>query len=231
MQKIWSTRFQEGFEKAFHEMKEDYQRTPFIYMNKWDVVSDLYSRLKGLSKNVPIETGRFTMGKDGRWRQKKTETGSVVTSPLHLQIGSSKDEKAKADLCFIDLSTLQIAVTARFSKKKPTSLASWRFETGLGISVVMNTDVQYSKRKNMQTGRTSKTEGLKELEKEALRVMTDLKEWDRSILLFLDHHGIYTKLELESAFSRKLNPYTQKMYYLSPKSGFFITGRRKGEEQ
>jgi hypothetical protein len=93
--------------------------------------------------------------------------------------------------------------------------------------VVKNSEVQYAKRRNTQTGRFSKTENLKELERQLLKEISDLKEWDKSILLMVDDHGLFTKNDLENTFAKKLNPYTMKFYYLSPKSGFFITGHRK----
>jgi len=228
MDKIWSTLYQEGFERAFQEMKIDYHRTPLTYLTKEDVVASLYLRMRTLNKAREVTTGRYTIAKDGRWRAKKVEVRQVHMSPLHVMVGKDMDEKPRADLCFMDLSTMQVSVTARYSKKRPTSLAGWRFETGLGISVVMNTSVQYAKRVNTRTGRASKTEGLKELEKEITRVISDLMGFERSILLFMDHNSLFTKTELEVSFSKRLDPYTMRMYYLTPRSGFHITGRRTG---
>ncbi|MBN1390012.1 MAG: hypothetical protein JXA22_05160 [Candidatus Thermoplasmatota archaeon] len=227
MKRSWSSRFVESFDSAFHELKVEYQEAPFRFLTKWDIVSDLHSKLKVLSDLEEVETGRFTIGKDGRWRQKSYRTDPISTSPIHLGIGFVKDEKMKADISYIDLRSMQFAVTARFGKKRPTSMASWRFSSGAGISVLLNMDVQYAKRKNSQTGRFSKTDGLKELEKEAIKELFNLRMWDRSILLLVDNHGLYTKNDLETSFSRRLKPYTMKMYYLSPKSGFFITGKRR----
>ncbi|MGA1794082.1 MAG: hypothetical protein ACMUHM_09030 [Thermoplasmatota archaeon] len=231
MHKSWSSPFVETFDSAFHQLKVEYQEAPFRFLTKWDIVSDLFCKLKDLTELADVETGRFTMGKDGRWRQKKARTGSISTSPMHLGVGFEKDEKAKADICFIDLHTMQFAVTARFSKKRPTSVSSWRFSSGAGISVTHNQDVQYAKRKNNQTGRFSKTDGLKNIERDVLKELSNLRMWDKSILLLVDNHGLYTKHDLESSFSKKLKPYTMKMYYLSPKSGFFITGKRKEREE
>ena len=231
MQKSWSSPIVESFEKAFHDLKVEYQEAPFRYMTKWDIVADIFCRLRSLSELNDVETGRFTIGKDGRWRQKKVKTGKIVTSPLHLEIGFEKGEKSKADISYVDLPTMQFAVTARFGKKRPTSVASWRFSSGAGITVIHNQDVQYAKRKNNQTGRFSKTDGLKILEKEVFKELGNLRLWDKSILLLVDNHGLYTRHELEASFSKKLRPYTMKMYYLSPKSGFFITGKRKEREE
>jgi len=230
MQKIWSSSFIEGFERAFQDIKADYQRAPFMYMSKWDVVGDVLARIRHVSKLQDVDTGRFTIGKDGRWRQKDVDTGKVKTYAVHSGIGFEMGEKARCDICFIDMTTMQFALTARYSKRKPTSIASWRFDSGAGISVVYNADVQYSKRKNKTTGRFAKTEGLKLLEKEVLKEIADLKAWDKSILLFVDNHGLYTKGELEEAFSKRLDPYTMRMYYLSPRSGFFITGKRQDRD-
>jgi hypothetical protein len=231
MQKSWSSPIVENFEKAFHELKLEYQEAPFRYLTKWDIVAEIYSKIRTLSELNNVETGRFTIGRDGRWRQKKVRTGSIVTSPLHLKIGFEKGEKPKADISYVDIPSMQFAVTARFSKKKPTSVSSWRFSSGAGITVIHNQDVQYAKRKNNQTGRFSKTDGLKNLEKEVFRELGNLRSWDKSILLLVDNHGLYTRHELEASFSKKLRPYTMKMYYLSPKSGFFITGKRKEREE
>jgi hypothetical protein len=143
-------------------------------------------------------------------------------------LGFEKGDKPRADLCFIDLQSMQFAVTARYSRKKPSSLRSWRFSSGAAVSVIKNSDVQYARRKNTQTGRFSKTEGMKELERETLKEISNLQSWDKSILLLVDDHSLFTNNELEDTFSRKLNPYTMKMYYLCPKSGFYITGKRKG---
>jgi len=230
MQKSWSSPFVENFDLAFHELKSEYQEAPFRYFTKWDIVSDLYSRMKCLAELTEVETGRFTIGKDGRWRQKKARTENIRTTPLHLGLGFEKGERPRADISFVDLSSMQFAVTSRFSSKRPTSVASWRFSSGAGLSVLLNTDIQYARRKNNQTGRYSKTDGLKNLEKEVVRELSNLRNWDKSVLLLVDNHGLYTKTELEVSFSRKLKPYTMKMYYLSPKSGFFITGRRKERE-
>ncbi|MGA1872121.1 MAG: hypothetical protein ACMUHY_00480 [Thermoplasmatota archaeon] len=231
MQKSWSSPFVECFEKAFHVLKGEYQKAPFRYLTKWDIVSELYCKLRVLTEISEVETGRFTMGKDGRWRQKKAKTGTISTSPMHLGLGFEKYEKAKADISFVDLNSMQFAVTARFGKKRPTSVASWRFNSGAGISVIHNQDVQYAKRKNNQTGRFSKTDGLKNLERDVLKELSNLKLWDKSILLIVDNHGLYTRNDLEASFSKKLKPYTMKMYYLSPKSGFFITGKRREREE
>ncbi|MGA1866420.1 MAG: hypothetical protein ACMUFK_03005 [Thermoplasmatota archaeon] len=227
MRRSWSSTFLESFDRAFHEIKAEYQEAPFRYLSKWDIVSDIHSKLTDLSDLKEVETGRFTIGKDGRWRQKRSRTENITTSPIHLGIGFEKDERQKADISFIDLGSMQFAVTARFGKKRPTSAASWRFSSGAGISVLLNQDVQYAKRKNTKTGRFSKTEGLKELEKEVLKELTNLKMWDKSILLVVDNHCLYTRNDLEAAFSKRLKPYTMKLYYLSPRSGFSITGKRE----
>ncbi|MGA1848143.1 MAG: hypothetical protein ACMUHB_02275 [Thermoplasmatota archaeon] len=230
MQKSWSSPFVENFDSAFHDLKTEYQEAPFRYFTKWDIVSDLYCSMRSLAELTEVETGRFTIGKDGRWRQKKARTGTIQTTPLHLGMGFERGERSRADISFVDLSSMQFAVTARFSRKRPTSVASWRFSSGAGVSVLLNSDIQYAKRKNNQTGRYSKTDGLKNLEKEVLKEIANLRNWDKSILLLVDNHGLYTKTELEASFSKKLRPYTMKMYYLSPRSGFFITGRRKDRE-
>lgn len=230
MQKSWSSPFVESFDKAFHELKEEYQEAPFKYLTKGDILVDVYAKMKHLSENREVESGRFTIGKDGRWRQKKAKTSNIVTTPLHVNIGLQQGDRPKADVTYIDLTSMQFAVTARFGKKRPTSVASWRFSSGAGLTIVFNSDVQYSKRKNNQTGRFSKTDGLKLLEKEILREISNLSEWDKSVLLLVDNHSLYTKNELEASFSKRLSPYTMKMYYLSPKSGFFITGKRKERE-
>jgi len=230
MKRSWSTPFVQSFEKAFSGMKVEYQKHPFTYFNKWDIVADIYSRMTNLMRPREVETGRYTIGKDGRWRQKRYKTDRVWTTPLHVLSGFESGERARADICFMDLETVQFAMTARFSKKNPTSLSSWRFSSGAGIAVIKNSEVQYARRKNSQTGRFSKTENLKELERELLKDITDLKEWDKSILLLVDDHGLYTKNEIEATFSKRLNPYTMKFYYLSPKSGFFITGHRKQKD-
>ncbi|MBN1539239.1 MAG: hypothetical protein JW939_03770 [Candidatus Thermoplasmatota archaeon] len=227
MRRSWSSTFLESFDHVFHDIKVEYQEAPFRYLSKWDIVSDLHSKLGDLSHLEEVETGRFTIGKDGRWRQKRSRTDTISTTPLHLGIGFEKDERQKADISFIDLRSMQFAVTARFGKKRPTSAASWRFSSGAGISVLLNLDVQYAKRKNTQTGRFSKTDGLKELEKEVLKELANLRMWDKSILLLVDNHSLYTRNDLEAAFSKKLKPYTMKMYYLSPRSGFFISGKRE----
>lgn len=231
MRRSWSTPFVEGFEDAFSGLKKDYQKEPFTYLNKWDVVSDLYSRMKDKFKPRKVETGRYTIGKDGRWRQKRFTTDSIMTSPLHLAMGFEMGDRARADLCYIDLSSMQFAVTARFSKKKPTSVSSWRFTSGGAVSVVKNSDVQYARRKNNATGRYARTEGMKELEKRILKEIVDLGDWDKTVLLLVDDHGLYTKHELENTFSKKLKPYTMKFYYLSPKAGFFITGKRRSGKE
>lgn len=230
MQRSWATPFVEAFDYAFHMIKESYQEDPFQYLSKWDIVADIYSNMKSLSSVKDVETGRYTIGKDGRWRHKRYKTGSLRSSPLHMMLGFDINDKPRSDICYIDLETMQFAVTARFGKKKPTSLASWRFRSGAGITVIYNSEIQYAKRKNTQTGRFSKTEGLKELEKDMLKEVSNLKCWDKSVLLFVDNHGLYTKSELEASFSKKLRPYTMKLYYLTPKSGFFITGKRKERE-
>ncbi len=230
MQRSWATPFVEAFDFAFHELKTSYQNDPFCYLTKWDIVADVYSNMKGLSDIESVETGRFTIGKDGRWRQKKERTGDIRTSPLHLMLGFDISDKPRADICYIDLESMQFAVTARFGKKNPTSLSSWRFSSGAGITVIYNSEIQYAKRRNTQTGRYSKTEGLKELEREILKEVSNLKSWNKSVLLFVDNNGLYTRTELEASFSRKLKPYTMKLYYLTPKSGFFITGNRKQQE-
>ncbi len=201
------------------------------YLTKEDVVAALYMRMRALNKAREVSTGRYTIAKDGRWRAKKGEVRQVMMSPLHVMVGKEMEDRARADLCLMDLSTMQVSVTARYSKKRPTSLASWRFETGLGISVVMNSSVQYAKRVNTRTWRASKTEGLKELEREISRVISDLKGFDRSILLFMDHNSLFTKNELEASFSKRLDPYTMRMFYLTPRSGFHITGTRKGSSE
>jgi hypothetical protein len=230
MRRSWATPFVESFEKAFSEIKNDYQNDPFIYLNKWDVVSDLYSRMKDLFEVMEVETGRFTIGKDGRWRSKRYRTGRISTTPIHTAIGMEKGDKAKADICYIDLESMQFAVTARFSKKKPTSISSWRFSSGAAVSVVKNSEVQYAKRKNNATGRFAKTDGMKELEREILREIQNLGLWDKSVLLLVDDHSLFTKNELEATFSKKLNPYTMKLFYLSPKSGYYIAGKRRSGE-
>lgn len=227
MKRSWSTPFVDTFDEAFQSMKVDYQKSPYMFLDRMDVVADLYHRMRSLFEPVKVETGRYTIGRDGRWRQKGIETDDIQTTPLHVSLGFEKGDKPRADLCFIDLDTMQFAVTARFSNKNPGSIRSWRFSSGAAVSVVKNANVQYAKRRNTQTGRMSKTEGMKELEREILRELSNLQEWDKSILLLVDDHGLFTKNDLESTFSRKLNPYTMKMYYLTPRSGFFITGKRK----
>lgn len=231
MKQAWATPFVEGFEDAFTGLKKDYQKAPFIYLNKWDVVSDLYSRMKGKFEAKDVETGRYTIGKDGRWRQKKFRTTKIKTSPLHLAMGFEMSDRPRADICYIDLSSMQFAVTARFSKKKPTSVSSWRFSSGGAVSVVKNSDVQYARRRNKSTGRYSRTEGMKELERMILKEINGLGDWDKTVLLLVDDHGLYTKHELENTFSKKLKPYTMKFYYLSPKAGFFITGKRRSGKE
>lgn len=231
MKRSWSTPFVDTFDEAFHGMKSDYQRSPYIFLDRMDVVADLYHRMRSLFMIQNVETGRYTIGKDGRWRQKGIETGDIETTPIHVSLGFEKGDKSRADLCFIDLNSMQFAVTARFSKKNPGSIRSWRFSSGAAVSIVKNSEVQYSKRRNTQTGRLSKTEGMKELEKEILREISNLQTWEKSILLIVDDHGLFTKNELEYTFSRKLNPYTMKIYYLSPRSGFFISGKRKAKEE
>ncbi|HHD16468.1 MAG TPA: hypothetical protein ENK47_07140 [Euryarchaeota archaeon] len=230
MQRSWAAPFVETFENAFAGMKVDYQTNPFIFLNKWDVVSDLYSRMRAIDEAREVKTARYTIGRDGRWREKRFSIDPISTKPLHISMGFDRGERGRADICYIDLSTMQVAVTARYSKKRPASIASWRFSSGAGISVVMNTEVQYARRRNTTTGRFSKTEGMREIEREINREITDLKSWDKSILLFVDNHGLFTRNELDETFSRKLNPYTMKLYYLSPKSGFFITGKRKQKD-
>jgi hypothetical protein len=227
MQRSWATPFVEAFDHAFHEIKEVYQRDPFYFLSKWDLVAEVYSYMKKFPEVQEAETARFTMGKDGRWRHKKFKVENIRTTPLHLMLGFDDSEKPRSDICYIDMDTAQFAVTARYSRKSPTSLAGWRFKSGAGITVFYNSEIQYAKRKNTQTGRYSKTEGLKEMEKEMLREISNLKTWDKSILFFVDNHGLYTKNELESSFSKRLRPYTMKLYYLTPKSGFYITGSRK----
>ena len=230
MQQSWATPFVESFDSAFHGLKDSYQSSPFCYLTKWDIVADLYSRMRGLTDIREVKTGRFTIGRDGRWRQKKVNTSNIRSTPLHLMLGFEIGDKPRSDIGYIDLESMQFDVTARFGKKRPTSLASWRFSSGAGVTVVYNSDIQYAKRKNTQTGRYSKTDGLKELEREILKEITNLTSWDKSVLLFVDNHGLYTRTELEASFSRKLKPYTMKLYYLTPKSGFFITGKRKERE-
>ncbi|MEA3558982.1 MAG: hypothetical protein U9R75_06990 [Candidatus Thermoplasmatota archaeon] len=230
MQRSWATPFVESFDSAFHGLKDSYQTSPFCYLTKWDIVADLYARMRAIAEIREVETGRFTIGKDGRWRQKKVRTSRISSSPLHIMLGFEIGDKPKSDIGYIDLDSMQFAVTARFGKKRPTSLASWRFGSGAGVTVVYNSEVQYARRKNSQTGRYSKTDGLKEVERDIIREITNLKAWDKSVLLFVDNHGMYTRAELEASFSRKLKPYTMKLYYLTPKSGFFITGKRKEKE-
>jgi hypothetical protein len=226
MERIWSTQYQEAFEKAFREMKRDYHKAPFIYLTREDVIADLYMRLRSLNRPQEVCSNRFTIAKDGRWRAKKGTVPPVLMTPVHLMVGKDMYERGKVDLCMLDLTTMQAAVTSRYSTRRPTSLASWRFETGLGVSIVLNSSVQYTKRMSTGTGRASKTEGMKGLERDLSRVISDLKTFERSILLFVDHNALFTKNELEEAFSRRLDPYTQRLFYLSPRSGLHITGRR-----
>lgn len=230
MTRSWSTPFVESFEEAFSGMKVDYQSNPFIYLNKWDVVADLYSRMKEPFEPMEVQTGRYTVGRDGRWRQKRIEVDQAHTTPLHMSLGFDRSDRPRADICYIDTDSMQVSVTARFSAKNPTALSSWRFGSGAGISVFRNTEIQYAKRRNTQTGRYSKTENLKEMERDLLKNIADLKQWDKSILLLVDDHGLYTKNELEATFSKKLDPYTMKFYYLSPRSGYYITGHRRTRE-
>ncbi len=230
MHRSWSTPFVESFEKAFSRVKVDYQKTPFIYLNKWDIVADLYSRMKDLFEIHEVETGRYTIGKDGRWREKRFKSEQISTTPIHTNLGLEKGDKARADISYIDLSSMQFAVTSRFSKKRSTSISSWRFTSGAAISVIKNSEVQYAKRKNNLTGRFSKTYGMKDLEREIMKEIGNLGSWNKSILLLVDDHGLFTKNELEDTFSKKLKPYIMKLYYLSPRSGFFITGKRKVKE-
>jgi hypothetical protein len=231
MKRSWSTPFVDSFDQAFHEMKVDYQRSPQIFLDRMDVVSDLYHRLRSLFELKKVETARYTIGKDGRWRQRSVEKEWIETTPIHVSLGKEKGDKTRADICFIDLDSMQFAVTARYSGKNPSSVKSWRFISGGAVSVVRNSEVQYSKRRNTQTGRFSKTEGMKELEREVIRELANLQSWDKAILLIVDDHCLFTRNELENTFSKKLSPYTMKLYYLSPKSGFFISGKRKGSDQ
>ena len=230
MKKSWSSPFLEGVEKAFLDLRESYQENPLKYMNKWDVIADLHQRLSHLSRLDHVETGRFTIGTDGRWREKKEEVPNLLTTPLHLRLGMNREDRSKADICYVDLSKMQVAATARYSGKRPTSLAAWRISSGVGLSVIYNDFVQYPKRRNSKTGRSSKTEGLKVLENDILNELMKLRLWDKSVLVLVDNHSLYTRTELEATFSRRLDPYTMRMYYLTPKVGYHIAGKRQSKD-
>ncbi len=231
MRRSWSWPFFTSFDRAFLNLKRDFQSDPFRYLTKWDIVCQIYRDISGEACLVPVETGRYTFGKDGRWRSRKEEEKPLRTCPVHVMLGREMGDRPRADICFIDLDTMQIGTTIRYRSRRPTSISSWRFGSGVGLSVIHNMDVQYSRRMNKRTGRSSKTEGFKELESTVISEIGTLKEWDKAILLIVDNHSLYTKVELEESFSKRLNPYTIRIFYITPRSGFHITGKRKPREQ
>jgi len=231
MRRSWSWPFFDRFDRAFKNLKRDFQSDPFRYLTKWDIICQIYRDISEEPCLAPVETGRYTFGKDGRWRLRKEEEHPLRTCPVHVMLGKEMGDRPRADICFLDLETMQVGTTVRYNERKPTSISSWRFGAGIGLSVIHNMDVQYARRMNTGTGRSSKTVGFKELESNVISEINSLKEWDKAILLIVDNHSLYTKLELEDSFSKRLNPYTIRIFYVTPKSGFHITGKRKPREQ